>query len=394
MRIALLIMGFACSFSIHVHEALAGTFALSGARNTFAFKLYDVFLEKDGKNFTFSPYSAFELIGVAYLSSSNKTAADISELLGVTNDQSSFWQALAHDQKTFQPVDRYLTSNSRILNFCAIEQQFADSLCSQLGVESIAMKPNLSEIEISAAVDSMIYELTDARIELFPEGIHGPPVCFILLNVLRFDCLWRFPFSPERTQPAPFYTSVGDTVFTDFMYTKIPLAGMKVAQHNGFRMFQVPFESDAFVMQIILASGSISLNKPKLMKQDYEALVAALHFTDTEANIALPRLSISYKADLSNCAKQFGASQAFSPSADFAKLFPMGGVWLEECVQATQYVLSESGVRVHSETAGIVRSKSHEARIDLTANHPFTFLIIHVPTNTIVVMGRVNDPTE
>ena len=82
---------------------------------------------------------------------------------------------------------------------------------------------------------------------------------------------------------------------------------------------------------------------------------------------------------------------AFGGGADFRRLTPGGGVWLDVVKQKSFVKVDEEGTEAAAVTGGImVTSMPPEIRLD----RPFVFALRERFSGTILFMGVVNDPTD
>jgi serpin B len=110
------------------------------------------------------------------------------------------------------------------------------------------------------------------------------------------------------------------------------------------------------------------------------------------ATVRLPRFEIEWENELNEPLQRSGMTDAFdSGAADFRRLTPGGGVWLDLVKQKSYVKVDEEGTEAAAVTgAVIVESLPPEIRAD----RPFLFAIRERLTGTVLFLGIVNDPTS
>ena len=108
----------------------------------------------------------------------------------------------------------------------------------------------------------------------------------------------------------------------------------------------------------------------------------------------LPRFRFEYEVDLTDVLKTLGMEIAFTPgAADFSNLFVNIKAWIDQVKQKSFIQVDEKGTEAAAATAVVMERKSMSLCVMFRADHPFIFLIRHKPTNTILFMGKVMNPS-
>ena len=83
---------------------------------------------------------------------------------------------------------------------------------------------------------------------------------------------------------------------------------------------------------------------------------------------------------------------AFGGGADFSGITDRG-LSISKVIHQANIDVNEEGSEAAAATAVVMR-KSMSMAVMFRADHPFIFLIRHRPTNAVLFMGRVMDPSK
>ena len=83
---------------------------------------------------------------------------------------------------------------------------------------------------------------------------------------------------------------------------------------------------------------------------------------------------------------------AFSPAADFSKMYQGGGVWIDEVLHKTYVEVNEEGTEAAAVTAVIMTCSWPPQYEGFRADHPFLFVIRENQSGTILFIGKIINP--
>ena len=90
-------------------------------------------------------------------------------------------------------------------------------------------------------------------------------------------------------------------------------------------------------------------------------------------------------------------TDAFSPaSADFSAATKAERLFIGAILHKAFVAVDEEGTEAAAATVMVMRGSAmpREPELAFRADHPFLFLIRHVPTGAVLFMGRVADPSD
>jgi serpin B len=212
----------------------------------------------------------------------------------------------------------------------------------------------------------------------------------LLINAIYFKGKWKHQFDEQSTVQLPFYKS-GSSVFNVPMMRQTE--EMKFFDGDGFKIAELPYGQGNFVMDIILPDQNDGL-------KDIEAIMGENSFADfislmetRKVNLYLPRFKYSYKKELKDILTLMGMGLAFTDNADFSNISDLD-LLLNKVTHQAFIETNEEGTEAAAATVVEVgvTSINPDQPVIFKADHPFLYVIREIETNSIIFMGRVNDP--
>jgi serpin B len=108
-------------------------------------------------------------------------------------------------------------------------------------------------------------------------------------------------------------------------------------------------------------------------------------------DVYLPKFSLEYELELNDVLSALGMEIAFTPAADFSRMYAGGGVWIDKVKHKTFVEVDEEGT-----TAAAVTVVSMIDSVDdsqFIVDRPFAFAIWEAGSGTILFIGKIVDPT-
>lgn len=230
-------------------------------------------------------------------------------------------------------------------------------------------------------------EATHGRIEKIFDQLPAN-VVMVLLNAIYFKADWTTQFDRSRTERAPFTRRDGSVVTADLMRVE---TGLPTGQVDGATLVELPYGGGAYSMVVALPDRGTAVEDlaRSLTTERWDAWTASLHLGS--AVVRLPRFELEWEKRLNEPLQAVGMTDAFDGArADFRRLTPGGGVWLDLVKQKAYVRVDEEGTEAAAVTgAVVVESAAQEIRVD----RPFLFVLRERLTGAVLFLGIVNDPT-
>jgi serpin B len=157
-----------------------------------------------------------------------------------------------------------------------------------------------------------------------------------------------------------------------------------------YHAVDLPYGGGAFSMTIVLPSEGLTTAElaAALDAPGWRALIEGLHTQHLQ--ISLPRFELEYEKRLNETLQELGIRKAFG-DADFTRLTPGGGVWLDYVKQKAFVKVDEVGTEAAAVTVGAIATS---APPEFRADRPFLFAIRERLSGTILFIGQVIDPSR
>jgi serpin B len=359
--------------------------------NAFAFALANELLpEAVNDNLFYSPLSASMVLGMLLNGADGRTYDQIRDVLAFQSlSQEQINQGYSDLMELLRNLDPSVTielGNSvwTRLGF-PVQPDFMSRVRTSFDAE--AHDVDFADPGTLPRINRWASDATHGRIEeIFSEL--PPNVVMVLLNAIYFKANWVARFDRARTERAPFTRPDGSTVTADLMYLDGDVSGL---QGDTFTMVELPYGGSAFSMVAALPAPGVSVKTmlQGLDAQGWDSRMSAL--SAGHAIVRLPRFELEWERKLNEPLQALGMTDAFDGGrANFTRLTPGGGVWLDLVKQKSYVKVDEEGTEAAAVTgAVVVESAPAEVRMD----RPFLFVIRERLTGAILFLGIVNDPT-
>ncbi len=320
--------------------------ALAASNTAFALDLYHALTGGDPTpNLAFAPYSVSVALAMAYSGAAGRTAAQMASALHFdlpgprlhaafkTTDLALASRGADAGAITLNVADSLWVDQS-----LPLMQPFVDTLSNDYGSPAqpvdFASSPDMARL----AINQWVSGATSGNIsDLFPAGSITPQTRVVLANAIYLDARWL----------------------------------------------------------VLPATGQFGAFEPTLSGGFFEQLTASLgpaNVVLTLPKFALTGASTSLRAALTS----LGMIDAFQAGADFSAM-TSGNLRLEDVIQQTMVSIDEMGTKAAAATGatlGWYGAASYPDMVYVTINRPFFFIIRDIPTNTVLFVGRVTDPTQ
>lgn len=379
--------------------------ALSAANAAFAFNFYDQIKDKPG-NLVFSPLSLSLALSMTMAGAQGTTLSEMEQALAVEDlgdavhpGMNALLQALAESEAQ---EDRKAGGDPFQLNIAnstwgqagfEINPAFLDLLAQQYdaGVYQVdfAQDPEFAR----QAINDWVAEATAEKIpSLIPEGAINSLTRLVLANAIYFNGSWYYPFYEEATEKADFMLLDGSVLSVDMM--QLGTEQLAYARAEDYQLLRLPYLSQDFGMLLIVPDeGAFAEVEAGLDAQRFLASQVDMHFS--QVFLKMPKFDFESTIGASDPLKQMGMHSAFDPDqADFSAITGKPDLYITDVLHKATISVNEQGTEAAAATAVIMAPTSAfpDEPINLVIDRPFLFAIQHLPSNTILFMGRVLQP--
>ncbi len=367
---------------------------LVSGNTSFALSLYHAVRGRFG-NLIVSPFSISTALGMTYGAARTETAGQMAEVLAFALPQDRVHAAFG------KLIDALLADET------GQEFAVANALWAQEGYGILAEYLDLVRAQYSAAVEEVDFraQSEDARLrinawvaeqtrdridELLTPGTVGAGTRLVLVNAIYLLAAWERPFSPERTIPASFDLSSGETVPVSMM---TQTADFPHASLDTVQLLELPYEEDDLSLLLALPSPGSTLSEVEeaLTQDTLAGWVNALEVRSV--SVSLPPFRLRTALSLRDVLTEMGMPLAFSEMADFSGLTGSADLLLDDVIHEAFIEVDEQGTEAAAATAVVIRTTAMPFDpVSFVADRPFLFVLRDRNTGTVLFMGRVEDP--
>ena len=169
----------------------------------------------------------------------------------------------------------------------------------------------------------------------------------------------------------------------------------RTAEGDGHSAIEIPYVGGETSMVVVMPDeGEFASFEASLDADQLASIVDGLRRTNVELKI--PKFTFESKFRLPEPLKALGMQQAFVPDvADFSGMrIPPPNLVITDVIHQSFVAVDEQGTEAAAATAVIIGTTSAPPPpVPFAVDRPFIFLIRDIPTDTILFIGRLLDPT-
>lgn len=359
--------------------------------NDFSIKLFqEMAAANANKNFLISPLSASQVLAALSCGASGETLTQMKDALGFTSfdaaQMNSFYKTLIPALLKVDNTTKLSLANALWLRKdYAIEDAFVKEVSDNY--YSTAQRLDFSDANAVKTINQWCADNTNNLITKIIDKTSQNDVLFAT-NALYFKGIWTNAFKKANTVTGNFTCADGSSSKASYMCQTESFSYM---QDKEVSMAVFPYGNEAFRMMVILPNTGVSAYTiaTTLTKERWDSWLHNLGAQ--QLDVRLPRFKVEFDSEeqLIPVMQQLGMKLAFSRSADFTRINPMGGLYLGLLKQKTYIEVNEEGTEAAAVTIGGMRvtSVGPKQEIPFYVNRPFIYAIQEVSTGTILFMG-------
>ncbi len=369
---------------------------IANAMNQFGIDLY-LELLNGSENVFISPYSIFTALSMTYEGARGNTASEMADVLHLPDNDTVRRGSFARVQnKITNGSDDYeLVSPNKIWpqEGYPFLQSFNDIIEDFYygGIEELDYSDPEAARQI---INEWVEEQTNERIkDLLPKDSLTPPIAMILTNAIYFYGNWLYEFNKADTKDESFHLSSGTTVKVPMMSMKVE-EGLRYYKDDLLEAIELPYKGGDLSMLVLLPKDDMATMGGSLSEDGISNIIDGLH--STEVDVHLPRFELETDYGLEDALMSLGMIDAFDlGGADFGNMAPdpySGGLYVSAVRHRAFVKVDEEGTEAAAATAVVISLEGGDVTPVFRADHPFMFFIIHKETDSVLFLGKVEDP--
>ncbi len=267
----------------------------------------------------------------------------------------------------------------------AFEQAFLDLLSADYdaGLELVDYKSDPEAAR--GAINDRVKKQTKDRIpQLLAQGTITADSRLTLVNAIYLKANWATKFSKDLTTDGSFAAPAGKVTVSMMHRTD----RVDYATGKGWQAVDLPYAFGR--LSFLVAVG----DAPDVVLPTGDEVFGALE--NRLVQLTFPKFDIETATDLSSVLSVMGMPTAFTDSADFSGMTASEKLVISSVIHQANITVDEEGTEAAAATAVVMEVTSApapEEPVVLNVDRPFTYWLRDAVTNTIVFMGRVNDPS-
>jgi serpin B len=384
----------------------------SDGDNDFTFDVYHQVNTSSGNVF-FSPFSLYDALAMTYEGAKGQTAYQMAKVLYLQQDNATRWQSFASLIGEINSPGKHYTLNTAnnlwLEKIYTFSPGFLNTVETYYSATATAMDFIYNPGSCLQTINNAVANETAGNItNLLPPGSITSATALVLTNAIYFNATWAIPFDANATTYNAFTTSTGTVEQVSTMHYTIP---SNVENYYGVaQAMELPYVNNEVSMFVFLppaGSSAMASLDSCMTGAKMNAWLAARPATVTstaQVVVSLPKFTIhaTYN-DMATTLSNMGMILPFTPAADFSGMSSIvngnTSFYISGVFHQAQVEVAEKGTEASAATAVVVTVIAGCVSIlppvqyeYFTVNSPFIFMIRENTSNTILFIGKVNDP--
>jgi serpin B len=232
-------------------------------------------------------------------------------------------------------------------------------------------------------INSWVAQQTHGRIKQLFDQL-DPETLLVLANAVYLKAGWLKQFTPESTTTGTFTTATGSSTQAQLMHQTTGAVGY--AENDRWQRVTLPYVGGELTMRVVV---------PRRVARDLPTLTTLLPVATgpgsadalRAVDLTLPRWDTGTDLELLSPLRALGLTDL----SDLAGIAPAAMV--TQGVHRANITVDEEGSEAAAVTGLAVAVSAVRASVTMRADRPFTWAVVHEPTQTPVFVGHVVDPT-
>ncbi|MDM8566885.1 serpin family protein [Candidatus Halobeggiatoa sp. HSG11] len=349
--------------------------------NKFALELYEQL--KTDNNLFFSPYSISTAMAMTYAGANGDTAKQIAQVLHFSSqklheDFMHLHTQINHQQSNLKLKMANTFYGQQGYNFTT---DFKEKLKQFYQTELLEADFANDHKQARQKINALVEKQTTIK-ELIKPGIFNELTRLVLVNAIYFKGQWQTKFT--KTISAPFWITAKNSIKVPMMKQK---GDFSYTSNNYAQIIELPYMGKVSMI-IILPKQNLD-KVEKLLRSRLKKWLKSLH--SQKIKVYIPKFKINANFELSQTLSTMGMKDAFNNEADFSGIDGTKKLHLSTVIHQAFIEVNEEGTEASAATGAVFATRGITPRF--RADHPFIFLIRHNPSNSILFMGRVINPS-
>ena len=386
----------------------------SADNRDFAFSIFDQLRQEEGEgeNIFTSPHSISLALAMTYAAAEENTRDEMAQALRFLIDDDDLHPAfnllgneldsrsdLDLDEDEGEAFELDVVNQTWGQDGAPFAQDYLDLLALNYGAGMYGVNFAEDPEEIREGINKWVEAQTNQRIEdLLPEGSITPATIMVLVNAIYFYGSWNAPFDEELTESADFTRPDNSTTSVEMMDHFSTVAAGYYEDDDTVAV-SIPYVGRDLSMIALKPADEdddFYAWEEALSREDFDAIVDEMSVS--QGSLQFPKFEDEGEFGLVDAFQALGMNDAFEPSAanfmGFYDDMDLPSPVISGIFHKTFVAVDEEGTEAAAATAVVAEDTSApveqwSARFD----RAFSYAIYDHPTETILFMGRLVDPS-
>ena len=365
------------------------------ANNQFAIELYQQINKQPkqlDKNVFFSPYSLSTAMAMLYIAAEGETKQQIQKTfhyppLAILNPNSA---ALYNQFNKPNPnYDLSTVNNLWMRQDLSPSQAYLDTVQRYYGGQVTNLDFKNSPESSRQIINKTIAKHTKQMIpELLAKGSIESSTATVLTNAVYFKSEWAKPFGVQGGT-RPFHNLDGTMSSQEMMYKT---AYFDYMENEHIQMVELPYKSNDLSMLIILPKSKEPAAIQKLVADLNSNQVSqwTKQLENQEIFLVMPKFKLQESYSMKPILANMGMPIAFDSRANYSLFNDKLPLKVDSVIHKAVVEVDEKGTVAAAATGIGVQLVMATHKAEITADHPFMFMIKDNKTDAILFLGQVN----
>ena len=382
--------------AVSVVPDISVTTELAANNNQFAFEmLQQLHKANPQENIIYSPFSVSTALSMTYAGARENTARQMAATLhfGPNGEafHSKFYTLLTELESKNKPYTLHLANAVWLQHNYPLDRSYY-SLLDNFYKGSFNQVDFIRATEAARlTINHWVEDRTDKEIkDLLQENDISKNTRLVLTNAIYFKGLWKLPFEPRATAKDTFKVAADKKVTVDMMNQ----AGVyKMAANENGTLLELPYVGDDLALVILLPNDQPGALQKCLDNGQLQTLLTQAVPKKTEVYLPKFKVAARYYLDHEKYLPTLGMTDAFNPKlADFSGMTGYKNLFIAHVIHQAMMEVDESGSKAAAATAVVMNTKSASRPHIFRVDRPFIVALRYLPANTILFLGRINNP--
>lgn len=353
-----------------------------------------------------SPWSVQTNLAMVYAGAGGKTHEAMKNALSFGSDEPALLLGFQNLQLSLRmnpaagvAMDFRTVNRIFVAKGLALQEQWLEITRTNYAAEATSADFAHDAQKETARINQWVSQQTNAKIPaIIPAGALDPLTLMVLVNAMYFDMPWDEQFTKSLTTDQPFNIDASHAKTVPLMFKQHAL---RYTQKPGFQIAALPYAGGTFQFVVLLPDardGLVALEQ----QLTGELLSECATLAPAEVRLSLPRIVMAPPVtSLKQTLSRLGAGEMFDmQKANFSRMVFDADklhVHVSDVFHRSFIELDEDGTKAAAATASVIRMKNGVPREVphkvVKADHPFLFMIQHVPSGACLFLGRLSDPS-